>query len=41
MKICCAAFTAVSHQSMLVVMGGWLRLVICVADLVVEVEGLL
>jgi hypothetical protein len=41
MKICCAAFAAMSHQLVLTVMGGWLRLVICAADLVAEAEGLL
>jgi hypothetical protein len=41
MKICCAAFVAVSHQSVLAVVGGWLLLVVCAADLVVEAVGLL
>lgn len=41
MEICCVAFAAVNHQSALAVMGGWLRLVVCAADLVAETESLL
>jgi hypothetical protein len=36
MEICCMVFAAVNHQSALAVMGGWLRLVVCAADLVAE-----